>query len=587
MSLPNRNTGRPTFIELLGKELVDSIWDFNIQTYFSDIEILGHENVPAYGPCIVVANHNNQFVDAMIVQACVAECGREAQFIIAAKSYNRPVIGHFAKMMKSIPVARAIDNTKNGTGTITIAKDSTKVEGQATLFTNDLAPGDNIKIGKDFYRIQAVVSDTELTLSSPCTESVSELAGWKFSKKVSQDAVYGRVHDLFLRGGCLGIFPEGGSHDNTQMLPLKPGVAIMALGAMAKYPKLNVPIIPIGINYYGGGHRFRSKVVVQFGPPIEIDKSLVEQYASKDRKEVFAATAKVMEQVKEGMDNMIVTTQSYNDLILVHMMRRLYLPVRRRINREEYHLVNKNLSKAMNKVGDRADIAELKQELLQYREDLKTEGISDRQVIRMIQQAGHRKRDTVQELLSRSVQVIFMGTFVLPGILLAQPGVIFVNNFAQKKMVEAVKGSDVKQKGLDVVASWKVLTMLFVIPAMLFTYSAIFGALLYHYTGWALTTVLLWSLVFALVFFAYEMQCIRAFDDLVRVFWSIRPLYLRATQAKKGLFWVERRIELQKKVRDFIERLGREVFGAEEFEKIRVIKHEELVQADDEEVIDW
>lgn len=47
----------------------------------------------------------------------------------------------------------------------------------------------------------------------------------------------------------IGIFPEGGSHDRTELLPLKAGVCIMALGAMANY-NLNVKIVTLGLNYY-------------------------------------------------------------------------------------------------------------------------------------------------------------------------------------------------------------------------------------------------------------------------------------------------------------------------------------------------
>lgn len=53
---------------------------------------------------------------------------------------------------------------------------------------------------------------------------------------------------------------KGGSHDRTKLLPLKAGVCIMALGAMAKYG-LKVKIITCGFNYFKG-HRFRSKVII-------------------------------------------------------------------------------------------------------------------------------------------------------------------------------------------------------------------------------------------------------------------------------------------------------------------------------------
>lgn len=62
---------------------------------------------------------------------------------------------------------------------------------------------------------------------------------------------------------CIGIFPEGGSHDRTDLLPLKAGICIMALGAMQKYGK-KVKIVACGLNYFKG-HKFRSKVVMEFG----------------------------------------------------------------------------------------------------------------------------------------------------------------------------------------------------------------------------------------------------------------------------------------------------------------------------------
>ena len=38
----------------------------------------------------------------------------EGRFIIAAKSYNKPIIGHLAKWMGAIPVERPQDLAKNG-----------------------------------------------------------------------------------------------------------------------------------------------------------------------------------------------------------------------------------------------------------------------------------------------------------------------------------------------------------------------------------------------------------------------------------------------------------------------------------------
>ncbi len=41
-------------------------------------------------------------------------CDSPIRFIIAAKSYNKPIIGHLAKWMGAIPVERPQDLAKNG-----------------------------------------------------------------------------------------------------------------------------------------------------------------------------------------------------------------------------------------------------------------------------------------------------------------------------------------------------------------------------------------------------------------------------------------------------------------------------------------
>jgi glycerol-3-phosphate O-acyltransferase/dihydroxyacetone phosphate acyltransferase len=44
---------------------------------------------------------------------------------------------------------------------------------------------------------------------------------FKIAPKVDQTKVYDSVFEKLNQGGCVGIFPEGGSHDRTELLPLK------------------------------------------------------------------------------------------------------------------------------------------------------------------------------------------------------------------------------------------------------------------------------------------------------------------------------------------------------------------------------
>lgn len=72
--------------------------------------------------------------------------------------------------------------------------------------------------------------------------------------------LYDEVWKTLTNGECIGIFPEGGSHDKMSLLPFKAGICIMALGAMAKYEK-PVTIVPCGFHYYNQ-QNFRSKVIM-------------------------------------------------------------------------------------------------------------------------------------------------------------------------------------------------------------------------------------------------------------------------------------------------------------------------------------
>ena len=109
------------------------------------------------------------------------------------------------------------------------------------------------------------------------------------SQKVSWRVPPSRVRDL----------TSGGSHDRTDFLPLKAGFSIMALGAMAAYPEIEVKLVPVGLSYFHP-HKFRSRAVIEFGPPISVDREFVEQYKLGGAKK-REACGKLLEQVHDGL----------------------------------------------------------------------------------------------------------------------------------------------------------------------------------------------------------------------------------------------------------------------------------------------
>lgn len=125
---------------------------------------------------------------------------------------------------------RPQDLITKGKGTIQILDpaDPLRITGTDTQFTKQFMPRDMIAItgpNKETLRAEVVqvISDTELVLKKEFKypELLSDAISFKCLPHVEQDAVYKAVHDELNNGGCIVIFPEGGSHDRVEMLPLK------------------------------------------------------------------------------------------------------------------------------------------------------------------------------------------------------------------------------------------------------------------------------------------------------------------------------------------------------------------------------
>jgi hypothetical protein len=78
------------------------------------------------------------------------------------------------------------------------------------------------------------------------------------------------VIDALGRRGVVLIFPEGKSHDEPSMAPLKSGAARMALEAVASGAAADLAVVPIGL-VFERKDAPRSRVLVQVGEPILVD----------------------------------------------------------------------------------------------------------------------------------------------------------------------------------------------------------------------------------------------------------------------------------------------------------------------------
>ena len=106
----------------------------------------------------------------------------------------------------------------------------------------------------------------------------------------------------------------GGSHDRTDLLPLKAGVSLMALGAMADNPDVKVRIVPVGLSYFHP-HRFRSRAVVEFGTALDVPPELVEEYKQGGAQK-RAAVGKLLDLIYDGLKTVTIRAPDYETLMV-------------------------------------------------------------------------------------------------------------------------------------------------------------------------------------------------------------------------------------------------------------------------------
>ncbi|KAI5267156.1 hypothetical protein E4T47_08117 [Aureobasidium subglaciale] len=579
------------------------LWTFSVlvDLFFREVHPRSSWKVPRNGPVIIVAApHANQFVDPLILMRVLRmDAYRRVCWLIAEKSMKRRFIGWGAKMVGSVPVGRALDSKKPVKGKIYLPDpegDPTLVKGVDTEFENKdiymvggllALPSFDNKFANT--EIKEILSPTEIRLKKPFSGNVAlrqltgqdikdEKAEAKLTKgfegskfevapHVDQGEVYSSVFKKLHEGGCIGIFPEGGSHDRTELLPLKAGVAIMALGALAEDPNCGVKIVPCGMNYFHA-HKFRSRAVVEFGTPVEIPNELVEMYKNGQKRE---AVGQVLETVYQALVSVTVTSPDYDTLMLIQAVRRLYNPKGKKLPLPMIVELNRRLVKGYTTYKDDPRIVNLKKSILAYNKELMMLNIRDHQV-------SYAKFSIIKVVLTlfyRLGKLLVLAVAVLPGLVLFAPVFITGKVYSIKKSREALAASTVKIQGRDVMATWKLLVSLVVAPLLYNIYNIIL-AIWTHYNrigGRVPNWVPLWA-VFAfgyILFPAITFAALRFGEVGMDIAKSLRPLILSLGPWSGNTLIKLRakRASLAEQVTEVINELGPELYP--DFDHHRII----------------
>ncbi|KAF1950884.1 hypothetical protein CC80DRAFT_519657 [Byssothecium circinans] len=501
-------------IGYMNKHVYDAfLWTFSIlvELFFREVHPRGSWKVPKEGPVIFVcAPHANQFVDPLILLRIVKrESNRRIHVLTAEKSMKRKFIGAVSAALGAVPVGRAMDLVKRARGKIYLpdpVNNPCLVRGVGTNFEEKgFQVGGSISLPKvndisASAEILEIKGPEELVLKRPFKGGVAmqQLTGrndmtedgtfidgalskkgpapgyegtnFMVAPKLDQTQVYDAVHTALFRGGTVGIFPEGGSHDRTELLPLKAGVAIMALGAVAKKPDLNLKIIPVGMNYFHA-HKFRSRAVIEFGNPIDVVPEMAQKFESPQKRD---AIGELLETIREGLMSVTVTTPDYDTLMFIQAVRRLYNPTGTKLPLPRVVELNRRLVQGYTKYKDDPRIVQLKKEVLAYNKQLLALQVRDHQV----QYARVDVLTCFFLFWYRLIKLSLLTIFVVPGLALFGGVFIVCKYISYRKAEEALKASNVKIAAKDVVATWKLLVAMVAAPTIYTTY-VIIGTWIY------------------------------------------------------------------------------------------------------------
>lgn len=110
---------------------------------------------------------------------------------------------------------------------------------------------------------------------------------------------FASAYDLLEAGGMLALFPEGVSHNEPGLRPLKSGTARLILEAERARGPLNLAVVPVAL-IYEAKTRFRSRLLIHVGAPLETGAARA-RFAAGTGKDRAVAVRALSDRIQTGL----------------------------------------------------------------------------------------------------------------------------------------------------------------------------------------------------------------------------------------------------------------------------------------------
>jgi 1-acyl-sn-glycerol-3-phosphate acyltransferase len=221
---------------------------------------------------------------------------------------------------------------------------------------------------------------------------------------------FAAVDRALAAGDAICIFPEGVSHSEGRLVPLRTGAARMALSAERAGTRVN--LVPVGLNF-DRKTTFRSRVTVVYGHPFTCE-DLADPVAHPD------AARELTTRIADHMRRLLIEAEIKSDTVLVDRVDRMYSAARG-ISRDPQERVERRRIIAAGierlRTADPRRYDEILMRLHRYQNRLQRFGLRDRHLDWTVS-TGDAVTFAIREALAATVlaplAIVALVLFVVP-----------------------------------------------------------------------------------------------------------------------------------------------------------------------------
>lgn len=253
---------------------------------------------------------------------------------------------------------------------------------------------------------------------------------------------------LLGKNRCIAIFPEGISHDETKLKPIKTGAARIALGALGvqsskfkvqssnenakdkgqRTKDIDLKIMAVGL-FYTSKTVFRSEVLIRYGEIFDVESVMLDDAGEPPRE----AVQKLTDRIETALRDVTLNLESQAELDTILRAEALFSSVYENLLFRET-LTNsfqrlQNLAEKYKLLGQNEPekMRALDEKIGAYENELKTSGVTSESLSIL----EHPTWYVFRYLVLRLILIISLAPLAILGAIVHSPGYVFSNFIGQ------------------------------------------------------------------------------------------------------------------------------------------------------------